>query len=89
VRNAHRDHAYAERQLAIRRRAQELARRDYELQTRDERRGLVTSLEVLESLNRLNAAELDLQSAVLAARLASVGLEIAAGADPASLEPPR
>lgn len=89
VRNAHRDHAYAERQLAIRLRARESARRDYELQTRDERRGLVTSLEVLESLNRLNAAELNLQSALLTSRLAYVALEIAAGTDPASLEPPR
>lgn len=89
VRNAHRDLATAERQLEIRRRALALARRDYDLQTRDERRGLVTSLEVLESLNRLNAAELGFQSALLTTRLAVVGLEIAAGADPAAVEPPR
>jgi outer membrane protein len=89
VRNAHRDHLTAERQFAIRRRALELARRDYDLQARDERRGLVTTLEVLESLNRLNAAELDFYGARLATRLAAVALETAAGADPASLEPPR
>lgn len=89
VRDAHRDHLVAERQLDLRRRALELARRDYALQTRDERRGLVTSLEVLESLNRLNAAELDFHSARLSTRLAAVGLEIAAGADPATLELPR
>ena len=55
----------------------------------DERRGLVTTLEVLESLNRLNAAELDFYGARLNTRLATVALEVAAGADPATLELPR
>ncbi|MBI4423876.1 MAG: TolC family protein [Elusimicrobia bacterium] len=79
VRNAYRDYSSARRQLDVRRQAMDLARRDYELQSRDERRGLVTSLEALESLNRLNGARLAYNNALLAVRLASVSLDIASG----------
>lgn len=82
IRDAFRDDETSARQLEIQRRAVELARRDYELQRRDEARGLVTSLEVLESLNRLNTARLALAGALLDARVASINLELAAGARP-------
>lgn len=86
VRNAHRDLASARRQLDVRRRAVALAERDYGLQRRDEARGLVTSLEILESLNRLSAARLAMSEADLTARLAAVNLELAAGARPEEMD---
>lgn len=82
VRNAHRDYATAIRQLEIRRRAEALAQRDYRLQTQDERRGLVTAIEVLQSLDRLNIANLALNTALVDTRLAAITLETAAGALP-------
>ncbi len=82
ARNAHRDLAAALRQVEISRRAEELARRDYRLQSQDERRGLVTSIEVLQSLERLNAATLSRSDALVRARLAAIALETAAGAMP-------
>ena len=82
IRNAHRDRDAAARQLAIRKQASSIAERDYELQRRDERRGLVTSLEVLESLNRLNDARLGLASGQLDDRLAALVLELATGKAP-------
>jgi len=86
VKNAHRDLASARRQLEVRRRSVELAERDYGLQRRDEARGLVTSLEILESLNRLSAARLARSEADLTARLAAVSLELAAGARPEEMD---
>ena len=80
VRNAYR------RLLEVRRRAVGLAERDYELQRRDETRGLVTSLEILESLNRLSSARLAVSEAGLAVRLAAVSLELAAGARPEEMD---
>ena len=82
VRNAHRDFASAVRQLEIARRAGALAQRDYKLQTVDERRGLVTSIEVLQSLDRLNIANLALNTALVSTRLAAIALETAAGVRP-------
>jgi outer membrane protein len=82
VRNAHRDFASAVRQLEIQRRSNSLAQRDYKLQTQDERRGLVTSIEVLQSLDRLNIANLALNNALVQTRLAAISLELAAGAMP-------
>lgn len=79
IRNAYRDYQSAKKQLELLGQALDLARRDYALQGRDESRGLVTSLEVLESLNRLNGAELAFNRARLQARLAALNLEIAAG----------
>jgi outer membrane protein TolC len=86
VRNAWRDHDVARRQLGIRRKALELASRDYQLQRRDEGRGLVTSLEVLESLNRLNGARLEHNRALLNARLTAVALELSSGAVPTEID---
>ncbi len=85
VRNAWRDLASARVDLEFQRDAVLLARKDYALQTKDEGRGLVTSLEVLESLNRLNDAELAFSTAELKARLAAIQLELAAGARPGEL----
>lgn len=79
VRNAYRDYLSARDQLELRRQALELAKRDHSLQDRDEKRGLVTSLEALESLNRLNGARLAANSALLSVRLASISLDIASG----------
>ena len=85
ARNAHRDFSSALRQLEIQRKTGELARRDYRLQTADERRGLVTSIEVLQSLDRLNISTLALNDALVQARLAALSLEVAAGAAPEEL----
>lgn len=82
VRNAHRDFASAVRQLDIQRRSNALAQRDYKLQAQDERRGLVTSIEVLQSLDRLNISNLALNNALVSTRLAEISLEAAAGAQP-------
>lgn len=82
ARNAHRDFTSAARQLEIQRRSGELARRDYRLQSSDERRGLVTSIEVLQSLDRLNISNLAFNDALVQARLAAIALETAAGAAP-------
>lgn len=79
VRNAYRDYLSARRQLELRRSSMELARKDNDLQTRDEKRGLVTALEALESLNRLNGARLAFSNALLTVRLASISLDIASG----------
>lgn len=86
VRDAYRDLGSARRQLEVRRRALILADKDYGLQRRDEERGLVTSLEILESLNRLSSARLALTQADLAARLAAVALDLAAGARPEEMD---
>ena len=61
------------------------AHRDYSLQTSDEHRGLVTAIEVLQSLDRLNNANLDLASALLQARVTAIALEVAAGAAPEAI----
>jgi outer membrane protein TolC len=82
IRNAYRDYAAARAQLGFQEHLVALARRDYEFQRRDDRRGLVTSLEVIESLNRLNSVELSLNNARLDERLAALNLEIASGATP-------
>lgn len=82
ARNAHRDFSSALRQLEIQRKAGDLSRRDYRLQNADERRGLVTSIEVLQSLDRLNISTLALNDALVQARLAAIALETAAGASP-------
>lgn len=85
TRNSHRDYETAVRQLEIRRRGSDLAKRDYSLQTADEKRGLVTAIEVLQSLDRLNTANLELANALLGARLSSINLELSAGARPEDL----
>jgi outer membrane protein TolC len=82
VRNAYRDLSTALSQLDLQAHALDLARRDYELQLRDDRRGLVTSLDVLESMNRLNAAELALINTQVQARQSALTLDIASGATP-------
>jgi outer membrane protein TolC len=82
VRNAYRDLTTALRQLELHTQAVGLARRDYEIQLRDDRQGLVTNLDVLESLNRLNAAELALINSRVQARQIALTLEIASGATP-------
>jgi outer membrane protein len=82
IRNAYRDLESVKKQLEIRRRSLEAAREDFQLQAEDDSRGLVTSLEVLESLDRLNSAELAFNSARLQEKLAAINLKIAAGSDP-------
>ncbi|HRY28478.1 MAG TPA: TolC family protein [Elusimicrobiota bacterium] len=82
VRNAYRDVLSAQKQCELQAKAVDLARRDYGIQLRDDRQGLVTSLEVLESLNRLNLAELSLTNFQVQSRLNAIKLEIAAGARP-------
>lgn len=86
IRNAYRDDLSARRQLEIQRRAVDLAERDFELQRRDEARGLVTAIDVLQSLDRLNTSRLARANALLNARLAAINLEIAAGAKPEELD---
>jgi outer membrane protein TolC len=82
IRNAYRDYESAKNQLAIVGKGVDLARRDYEMQAQDDRRGLVTNLEVFESLSRLNSAELALNNARLKEKMAAIDLEITSGAKP-------
>lgn len=82
VRNAYRDYESAKRQLEIQARLVDLARQDYEIQVTDDRQGLVSNLDVFESLDRLNNAELAFNNARLQEKLAIINLEIAAGAGP-------
>jgi outer membrane protein TolC len=82
IRDAYRDRASAGRQLDIQAKSVDLARRDYEMQVSDDRQGLVTNLEVLESLDRLNKAELGFNNARLQEKIAVINLETAAGAGP-------
>jgi outer membrane protein len=86
VENAYRDYSSARKQLDIQRRAVDLAERDYSLQIRDEKRGLITSIEVLQSLDRLNGARLAYTNALLQARLAILNLELSAGAKPEEMD---
>lgn len=86
VRDSWRNLSVAKRQLELSTKALKLAERDYSLQRRDESRGLVTALEVLESLNRLNQARLQHNQSLLGVRLASVNLELAAGAKPEEID---
>lgn len=80
VRSAVRDWSSASRQWALAAKKVQAARKDYDLQLQDERRGLSTNLEVLESLDRLNRAELDLTQARLQMRLKKLAWAVAVGA---------
>jgi outer membrane protein TolC len=82
IRNAYRDYESAKKQLDIQAKSVELARQDYDMQVRDDRQGLVTSLEVFESLDRLNSAELAFNNARLQEKLAAINLEITSGSRP-------
>ncbi len=87
VRNAYRDYLSAKTQLDFQEKAVTLARRDHELQVKDDRQGLVTNIEVFESLDRLNTAELALNNAQLQERLTALNLELTAGAKPKDILP--
>jgi outer membrane protein TolC len=87
VRNAYRDYLSAKTQLDFQTKAVELARRDHELQAKDDKQGLVTNLEVFESLDRLNTAELTLNNARLQERLSALNLELTSGSKPKEILP--
>lgn len=82
IRNAFRDHQSAQKQLTIQAKSVELARQDYEIQVEDDRQGLVTNLEVFESLDRLNNTELAFNNARLQEKLAIINLAVASGVKP-------
>lgn len=86
IKNSYRNYASSRRQLGVQRQAVDLASRDYELQRRDENRGLVTSIEVLQSLDRLNGAKLALNNALLQARLTVLNLELSTGGRPLEMD---
>lgn len=79
IRNAYRDYESAKRQLDIQVQSLSLARQHYQMQVEDDKKGLVTSLEVLESLDRLNNAELAYNNARLQEKLAAINLRITSG----------
>jgi outer membrane protein len=85
IRNAYRDLASAKRQREILESSVVAARQDYELQVKDDSQGLVTNLEVFESLGRLSDAELAYNSARLQEKLAVINLKVAAGSDPGEI----
>jgi len=80
VRNAYKDLFTNRKKMTLAEEGVSLARQDYELQSQDEKKGLVTSLEVLEALNRLNQAEHALTHFRLQFRLSGLNLELIAGA---------
>lgn len=82
VQNAYRDVISAHQQADIYQKASVAANNEHTLTTRDYKRGLVTTFEVLETLNRLVDTERSLNLATLRARLAEVNLKIASGYSP-------
>jgi outer membrane protein TolC len=86
IRNAYRNDMSARRQLDIQKNAVALAEKDFDLQRQDESRGLVTAIDVLQSLDRLNSARLAYTNALLNARLAAIQLEVSAGARPEDMD---
>ncbi len=82
VRNAYLDHVSAQKQLELNEKRVKLARKDYEIQVEDDQRGVITNLEVFESLGRLNNVELSLNNARLQEKLAAINLEIVSGGKP-------
>jgi len=82
VRNAYRDLFTNRKKMTLAEEGVLLARQDYELQSQDEKKGLVTSLEVLEALNRLNQAERTLTHFRLQFRLSGLNLKLISGASP-------
>jgi len=86
IRNSYRNYVSSRRQLDIEKRAVALAERDFDLQRQDETRGLVTAIDVLQSLDRLNSARLAYTNALLNARLAAIELEVSAGARPEDMD---
>jgi len=86
IRNSYRNYAAARRQFQIEKHAVEIAEHDFDLQRQDENRGLVTAIDVLQSLDRLNTARLAYDNALLNERLAAVELEVSAGARPEDME---
>ena len=80
VRNAYRNLLTARKKFALAESGVSLARQDYDLQSQDEKKGLVTSLELLEAGNRLNQAERTIRDIRLEMRLLALSLELTAGA---------
>lgn len=87
IRNAYRDYESAKKQLDIQTKSVELARQNYEIQVEDDHQGLVSNLDVFESLDRLNNAELGFNNARLQEKLTAINLEITSGAKPAEILP--
>jgi outer membrane protein TolC len=82
VQNAYRNVVSAHRQADTYQKASAAANREHQLTSRDYQRGLVTTFEVLETMNRFVDTERGLNLATLNARLAEVNLKIAAGYTP-------
>jgi outer membrane protein len=79
VRDAYRNLMTARRKFALAEEGLSFAKQDYLLQSQDEEKGRVTSLEVLEALNRLNQAERTRADIRLQMRLFALNLELTAG----------
>lgn len=82
IQNDFKDFISAQTQLGYLQKAVDLARHDYKIQLRDDKLGLVTSLDVIESLNRLNLAEVALTIAKVNLHLSYLNLKIASGETP-------
>jgi outer membrane protein TolC len=82
VKNAYRDAVSTRQQKAIYEKASAAAEKEHGLTVRDYRSGLVSTFDVLETMDRLIAAERGLNLSTLRARLTDVNLKVAAGYTP-------
>ena len=82
IQNAYRNVMSAREQRNIYEKASTSAEKEHSLTVRDYRSGLVSTFDVLETMNRLYDTERGLNLATLQARLAEVNLKIAAGYTP-------
>lgn len=82
IQNAYRDVISAREQRRIYEQASQAAQKENALTVRDYRSGLVSTFDVLNTMNRLYEAERSLNLAVLRSRLAEVNLKITAGYTP-------
>lgn len=82
IQNAYRDVVSARQQRIVYEKANIAAQKEHTLTVRDYRSGLVNTFNVLETMDRLYAAERGLNLATLRARLAEVNLKIASGYTP-------
>jgi outer membrane protein len=82
IQNAYRDVVSARQQKSIYEKASTSAEKEHRMTVRDYRSGLVSTFDVLETMNRLYSTELGLNLATLRSRLTEVNLKIAAGYTP-------
>ena len=88
VKAAYRNYIFSHKKVDLHHKALQSARKEYELQVRDFKLNLVTTVEVLDSLNRLFQAELASNNSALEARMTEIELKVASGMEPKEILKP-